>query len=306
MIIQKSHLEWLDQFKKASESIIGFRELRAEIFEQTVEIVRKGGYQLNNIQISVESDRVYRETYYYQEPQKLVEGISRYTTQFSVVEADCLEIAELLRDSGHNVCMLNMANRQNPGGGVVNGAGAQEENIFRRSNLFCSLYQYVDYSSGYGVLRNRSNSYPLDRNSGGIYSKSVTIFRGSERNGYCLLKKPFEISIVSVPALNRPSLELIENEYRICEELIEPTKEKIRTILRIAVIHNHDCLILSAFGCGAFCNPPKHVAELFKSVFEELEFKNRFKIVVFAIIDDHNSWKSHNPTGNILPFVEVF
>jgi uncharacterized protein (TIGR02452 family) len=126
-----------------------------------------------------------------------------------------------------------MTDRQNPGGGVLGGAGAQEENIFRRSNIFLSLYQFVDYSNYYNIKRNFNNSYPLDRNSGGIYSKNVTVFRASERNGYCFLQNPFEISVISVPAINRPNLNFINGEYFITKELIEPSKEKIRSILRI-------------------------------------------------------------------------
>ena len=64
--------------------------------------------------------------------------------------------------------------------------------------------------------------------------------------------------------------------------------------------------MLSAFGCGAFRNPPKHMAILFKEVFNENEFRNQFKLVVFALLDDHNSWKEHNPEGNILPFHKEF
>ncbi len=88
--------------------------------------------------------------------------------------------------------------------------------------------------------------------------------------------------------------------------MIEPAKEKIRTILRIAGKYNHDSLVLSAFGCGAFANPPNHVAELFKEVFSEDEFFGFFRNIVFAIFEDHNSEKEHNPMGNVLPFLEVF
>ncbi len=227
-------------------------------------------------------------------------------TKFTIIEADCIETAELLIKAGYNVCLLNMANRQNPGGCVSNGAGAQEENIFRRSNLLFSLYQFAYYSTQYGIKRNRENSYPLDRNSGGIYSKDVTIFRGSENNCYPFLKNPFKISIVSIPAINRPNLDVISGEFLISDGLIEPTKEKIRTILRISGAFNHNCLVLSAFGCGAFCNPPRHMAKLFREVFNEPEFANRFELVVFAIFDDHNSWKEHNPEGNMLPFFKEF
>jgi uncharacterized protein (TIGR02452 family) len=65
-------------------------------------------------------------------------------------------------------------------------------------------------------------------------------------------------------------------------------------------------LVLGAFGCGAFANPPKHMAKIFREVFMEKEFKNKFKSVVFAIYEDHNSGKAHNPNGNVLPFLEVF
>ena len=64
--------------------------------------------------------------------------------------------------------------------------------------------------------------------------------------------------------------------------------------------------MLSAFGCGAFGNPPHHIAELFKKVIEENSYENSFKNITFAIINDHNAHKAHNPEGNYIPFVKVF
>lgn len=84
----------------------------------------------------------------------------------------------------------------------------------------------------------------------------------------------------------------------------------------------------SAFGCGAFCNPPDHMAELFREVLEK-EYRGCFQHICFAIfgtafcplplpyccspltspssaLDDHNSRKAHNPLGNVLPFKRVF
>ena len=301
-----SPIVWLNQFKAASHNKSGFRELRAEIFQQTIKVVQSGKYEFNGRLVKFDNLKVIKETYFYKKPSPLIKTKLTNKTRFNVIEADCIETAELMKNAGYNVCLLNMANRQNPGGGVLGGAGAQEENIFRRSNIFLSLYQFVDYSNYYNIKRNFNNSYPLDRNSGGIYSKSVTVFRASERNGYCFLQNPFEISVISVPAINRPNLNFINGEYFITKELIEPSKEKIRSILRICGEFNHDCLILSAFGCGAFRNPPNHMAKLFKDVFNEPEFIDRFELVVFAILDDHNTWKAHNPEGNILPFLNEF
>jgi uncharacterized protein (TIGR02452 family) len=278
--------------------------LRAEIFQDTVRIVTDGAYEADGVRVAIPNKNIAEKTELFIRTDKL-SASNDFKTQYSVIEADCLETAELLLKSGYNPCVLNMASRQNPGGGVLNGAGAQEENLFRRSNLFMSLYQFASYAEEYGIKRN-DNQYPLDKNTGGVYSGEITVFRGSERNGYCLLKNPFKVSFVSVPAINHPALESLNGKYYIEKSLVEPTKEKIRTILRIAGKYRHDSLVLSAFGCGAFGNPPHHIAMMFRAVFSENEFSRQFKVVVFSIINDHNSWSGHNPEGNVLPFLDVF
>ena len=295
------HIKWIKDFQDASLKQQGFRELRAQIFKDTLRLVQSG-YKLEGSQIAIDNDCIISE--YFNKPDKISRN-NEFETKFSVINSDCLEAAQLLLNSGFNPCVLNMANRQNPGGGVLKGAGAQEENIFRRTNLFMSLYQFIQYANDYGIERNK-NSYPLNRDTGGVYSGKITVFRASEKNGYRLLNSPFKLSFVSVPAINRPELVKKDNQYYIVEPLIEPTKEKIRSILRIAGKYEHDCLVLSAFGCGAFGNPPTHVAKLFKKVFSEDEFLGVFRIVTFAIFEDHNSGNEHNPNGNVLPFLEVF
>ena len=47
--------------------------------------------------------------------------------------------------------------------------------------------------------------------------------------------------------------------------------------------------MLGAIGCGAFNNPPHHVALLFKEIFAEPAYAHAIKKVVFAIKKDHNS-----------------
>ncbi len=36
------------------------------------------------------------------------------------------------------------------------------------------------------------------------------------------------------------------------------------------------------------------------------KFTKSFKCIVFAIINDHNAGKAHNPAGNVQPFAEAF
>ena len=48
-------------------------------------------------------------------------------TRISVVNEDCIRVAEGLGRKGLDTAILNMASLRHPGGGVHNGAGAQEE-----------------------------------------------------------------------------------------------------------------------------------------------------------------------------------
>eukprot|EP00969_Alexandrium_andersonii_P314298 13884993-Alexandrium_andersonii.AAC.1 len=54
---------------------------------------------------------------------------------------DMLEVAQEYAEQGHRVVVLNMAAKVRPCGGVKQGAGAQEENLHRRSDAFRFLEQ---------------------------------------------------------------------------------------------------------------------------------------------------------------------
>ena len=57
----------------------------------------------------------------------------------------------------------------------------------------------------------------------------------------------------------------------------------MRSQLRIALLNENDHIILGAFGCGAFDNPPKLISKYYCDVLQEDEFKMEFKIIIFAI-----------------------
>ena len=77
---------------------------------------------------------------------------------------------------------------------------------------------------------------------------------------------------------------------------------KIRALLHGAVMAQCQACVFSAFGCGAFGNPPEEVARLFK---EEM-CKVDLRWVTFCILNDHNAHRRHNPRGNFVPFQEAF
>ena len=223
-------------------------------------------------------------------------------TTVEVVETDCLLEGIRLLNGGYCPAVLNMANRRTPGGGVLNGAAAQEETIFRRTNIFRSLYQFSPFAGDYGI-RKSNLQYPMDRNFGGIYTPAVTVFREDEGNGFRLMEEPRELGFISVAGMNRPDLKL---NGMIVDHLLEPIRHKIRTILRIGLAHGHNSLVLGALGCGAFCNPPAQIARLFHEVLMEKEFADKYRHISFAILEDHNSHRDHNHEGNYLPFKREF
>jgi uncharacterized protein (TIGR02452 family) len=280
------------------------KEERIKIYRQTMDILKKNEYVApSGKHISFEGlNKPLLETKFYSTKVKNdYDSLQKYNTIIEVVDMDCLYNAKLLIDEGLHPAVLNMASFSTPGGGVEKGSAAQEESIFRRSNIALSLYQFHSIGENYG-LRQREERYPLDYNYGGIYTPGVTVFRKSEKDNCELLEAPFIVDVVSVSAVKKPAL----IDGKIAPWVCDVIMNKIRQILDIAIANGNDSVVLGAFGCGAYGTPPKEMAELFKKVLSNDRYKSAFKLVSFAIIDDKNSYKEHNPEGNLKPFKDVF
>lgn len=204
---------------------------------------------------------VYKRTYALTEPSP------GYETEIEVVNDDCLNAARSLLKYTGRVAVLNMASHTTPGGGVKSGSGAQEENLCRRSNLY--LYLTADPAA-----------YPM---KAGSFSEQVCVFKEGEPDYQ--LCTPYYVDVVSAAAWSHP--EVVNG--RLTPDKEEFTRNVMRNIFRMCALAGDEYLVLSALGCGAFRNPPAHIAQLFKETLEEDEFKGRFRKIVFAIIDDHNS-----------------
>ncbi len=276
------------------------KQKNRDIFAETMRICRRGGYVTPlGAEVRLPStDEVLKASVFYQNPPRVDSVAVADSCVCDAVNDDCIEAARKLVEEGHRPIMLNMANRHTPGGGVLNGARAQEESLFRQSNLCVSLYQYDEYHARLLDLSLGNGRYPMDRETGGIYSGRVMFFRTSSRNGDALVEKPFECAVVSVAAINRPDL---TPDGRLVDWAVVATKNKIRTMFRIGLLHGHDAIVLGAWGCGAFRNPPEHMAQLFHEVLDEDEFARKYRVVRFAVIEDHNSRHS-----NFAPFDRQF
>ena len=283
--------------------------LRIEIFNSTLELIQQGWYiAQDGTKVMLPSkDEVMSAAKMYKTPVPvLTDPMEPVHTEVRVENKDCVLAAKQLIDEGYNPAMLNLADLYTPGGLVEYGSGAQEENLCRRSNLILSLYQFsharINQYPDLGLSQN-ADQYPMDERFGGIYSGIVTFFRGPESEGSNLENTPYNIPVISVAALSGPRIGI---DGMMMQPEADITLDKIRTIFRIGMANFHDSLVLSALGCGAFANPPAHIAKLFHQVIEEDEFKNKFRLIAFAILDGYRTGLRHNPEGNLKPFQREF
>lgn len=226
---------------KDSEYLIG-------VYEDTLNLCKKDNVSPANLTINK-----------YKEKDCSIEP-SEIRGEVEIVNCDSVTALTRYKDQG-KVCILNMASRTTYGGGVAKGSKAQEEDLFRCSNL---------------GLVSEQDLYPLDYDEG-LYSTGVVFVKD------CNYQPMDKIScdVVTVPAFKLKKDKFAKN-YR------EGTMNKIRLMLSLAVKNNVDVLILGAWGCGVFKNDPGLISGYFRKVLDE-GYSSHFKKIVFAIINDDNS-----------------
>ncbi|KAL9654602.1 hypothetical protein ABK040_006664 [Willaertia magna] len=226
--------------------------------------------------------------------------VQHQTTKVQVVEGDCLEAAifakKLLK---LNPLLLINGSSTNPGGKYFNASDSQEEDICRRSALALCL------DDPYRFDENRNWSYPLPE-FGGVYVPQCLVIRSPKEEGYAFKEKPTNISMFSLAAYMNPpvekrkvcdvstSLEDYKNdeeiyEYFLSGKIANSMKKKIISFFEVALLKGHDCLIISSIGCGAYANPTYHIACLFREVLTLARYRDKFKLILFSIINDRNA-----------------
>jgi uncharacterized protein (TIGR02452 family) len=181
----------------------------------------------------------------------------------TVVNKDSLEACQGL----DNPFVLIFASAKKPGGGVRNGANAQEEAVFRKSNLS-------------KIIEKLEPMYLLDYYTTDIiYLKDCKYLIDENEKP---LDNPITFSAGIIPAINM-------NVFNGTQDLFELlTYRKIVSILNCASRNGHKNIVLGAFGCGVFNNDPQVISELFAQVLPCYNFEN----VVFAVLgDNYNTFK---------------
>lgn len=170
-----------------------------------------------------------------------------------------------------NPLVMNFANAHKPGGGFEMGATAQEEALCRCSTLFASI------SSEKAKEMYRYNNLHISNvESDYMLLSKVCVFRNEKCE---LLRKPFMVGVISVPAPNRIGLAAFASEMKIEKAMIR----RIRIMLSIAKEQAYKAIVLGAWGCGAFHNDASKVAGYFKKVLIDEGYVGCFEHICFAI-----------------------
>lgn len=304
LVLQDLNKLWDSETFFAEQNIQRLDQRCVKVANETIDLFKKGEYASSTgkrhnlteyLKFSSEQSRLYNDAGTNAPKQPRFPH-----TEFEVRSQNCVEMAYELSLNGNNTLVLNLGNSHKSGGAYLEHRGTQEEELFRCTGLAPVLDQR------HGIQK--QDFYPIHHKagpSGGIYTPQVPIIRMGMKHDYSFYEQPMIIAAATFASYNQPKLDYSDPANpRLQGEELKWTKEKIRTIYRMAYENGHDTLVLGAIGCGAFSNPPRHIAELFMDVYEK-EFKGCFKYVGFAVIEDMNYGKKHNPEGNFKPFARL-
>ena len=236
------------------------RTKNVTIFKDSMEMMSENEQLQQAIKESVEKQTLYLEAENVEIPES---NASKCRTLVSTGRS--FETASRYARNGKKVCVLNFASATNPGGGVVHGSSAQEESLCRCS----TLYPCLDIDKMWpGVIVFKSDlSFPERMEEKDWYQVDVlTCAAPNLRNAPSNFMNPCagdEPADIAEDALYKLHLKRIEK------------------LFRVAAANKAEVLILGAFGCGAFCNPPEIVAKAFREV--QKKYESYFEVIEYAI-----------------------
>lgn len=255
-------------------------------FQDTLQIANSERLKDKTIQAK-KSNKVYQGGYVANMPKRNVPSSI-------IVEAGTTFAVAKKYSSLGKTAVLNFANPENPGGGIQLGAMAQEECLCRSSNLYLCISDHNVFDDYYAYHRNSNNHFYSDRL---IYTKGVTVFKDDREVPQLMpVDEWFDVDVITCAAPY-----IAKRKYTNQTALKELFKSRIRNIFEAALDNDVEVLVLGAFGCGAFKNPPEVVAKSFHEVIDENNYVNYFKKIVFAIKSTVN-----NDRFSVCPNISAF
>ncbi|MBV2367192.1 TIGR02452 family protein [Streptomonospora nanhaiensis] len=207
-----------------------------------------------------------------EDTRALTPPAARSTTEFEVTGESTLHAA-LRLGRGGPVAALNFASARNPGGGVANGARAQEESLARSSALYDSLVRCPEFYAHHRAHRELLYSDRV------VYSPGVPVYR---RDDGSWLPEPVPVAFLTAAAPNRRMIE--RDQPHDAGRVGAALTARARAVLAAAADQGHTRLVLGAWGCGVFGNDPAEVAAAFATHLHGT-YAGVFAHVVFAVLD---------------------
>ena len=256
------------------------RQERIAVFEETRRLCQCNSFLKSAICTSRKKQQIYWEG------DPIEYGQPRFLTAAEMILSakKTVEAAQPYAAAGKKVCILNFASSVAPGGGVLTGEQAQEESICRVSTLYFALNDPQTAGKFYDVHWELIRAGRMNRRNRDdiIYTPGVVAVR-DDANGEVMLEEKdwYEMDVITCAAPDVRQLGDIAQFSPTSEELRSLHENRWRCILAAAARNEADVLILGAFGCGVFANPPELVVESFNIVLPE--FRNHFETIEFAV-----------------------
>ena len=245
---------------------MNYRELNSKVMDDTQELCEKISSLERAIQNSVEKGYIV-----YQNDKISNDNITPCKDMKIIVSKErTFEAAEKYRLK--KICCLDFANNHSVGGAPWS-AGAQEESLCRISTLYPCLYAKKKDFYEKHILDYESKKIDEMGNDDLIYIPDVVVFKTDESIPKLKPERAWFKTDVIVAAAPQLSYHFDEHSYK------EIMTARIKRILDVAANEKIEVLILGAFGCGAFHNPPEIVSEIFASLIKNYSFE----LVEFAV-----------------------
>lgn len=252
------------------------RSKAAALGQETVRILEAGEYQAptgETVRIAELVGRAVEGTVSYPHDEAVPRfAMPGHVTRIDVTNESTLEAARRLVSEGQRPAALNFASAKNPGGGFLGGARAQEESLARSSALYACINGNPMYA------RHRASGDCMYTGSM-IYSPDVPVIRTDDGD---LLQQPYLCAMITAPAVNAGAV--LKDDRTRRPEIRREMERRVRKVLAIAAHHEHEAIVLGAWGCGVFRNDGEEIANLFRAALGT-EFYGVFRHVIFAILD---------------------
>ena len=265
------------------------RTKNVEIFRDTEKLCKENDKLRNAVYNSGKNQYIVQES-----DRIATDSAPRFEAPAKVIVSGkrSLEAAKAYADKGEKVCVHNFASATNPGGGVTKGSNAQEEAICRCSSLYFNISEENIVNGFYNKHRQllRAEKMTATYNDDCIYTPEVMVFKSDTVSPELLTEKEwYSVDVITCAAPNlreRPSNMMNPDSGNKSVKLKEKDLKELhikrmRRIFDIAKKEKEDVLILGAFGCGAFSNPPRVVADAMAAVVKEYQYD--FKVIEFAV-----------------------